>query len=857
MPLTDFNNRKTLATLITRTVITVVGVFTFAMLMQSWQLSRDIVREEVQKSARQTSALVVNFFNYRLASLQILQDSNAKSDAVESFFETFDARLLDYFFLREDNLQPSNAPDFRFITRSDDIVWDDGNALFYGLEQSSLATLNVAAGKNNNWNTVAAGSQLGERHILLRRTPIVDRSSGEVLGQLFVGVILDDNAGLLTSLLRGSNSDDVILKYGDAVIASSISSDDSYTQASVVSVIKSGEVDLNKILVTETPLSIGSQLSKLTVYSIQRNPGILALRNSYLFWIFLSFVVITITSVITRRWLNGRVTKELAKLMVYTRIAGNTQKFEHFSGSTIHEFNHIGKTLSNTFERLSEQERLFQDLFNFSLSPIIVWTENSTILQINPSARKALGLERNADSSDALQFRQFVDEMKVQVDKANHGVTITGIDVPISDMVYRWNLSSIQTRKDKKLVLSQGLDITKLVEAEKQSEKAREEAERAAVARTEFLAKMSHEIRTPLNGILGISQLLKKEAKQTRYQEQIDVLCNSGEHLLAVLNDILDFSKIENGSFKLEKHSFSFKEIVTALDGIYRPLCDEKSITLKIDNKLPIETVLFTDQVRLNQILFNLLSNAIKFTHLGQVKVSFSMTRHHSDETAQLLIDVEDTGIGIRQDQLEQIFDPFVQSESTTTREYGGSGLGLAIVRNLVTILDGDITLTSEVGVGTQFKLTLPVEIIEGASALAVEETEIDFSLFDREISVLLVEDNHTNAFIAKAFCEKYGMHVVWAKDSQEALNYIDSANFDLVLMDNQLPSVSGIEITKQIRQEYNKTLPIYACTADNQTSTRQAFFAAGADFVIVKPIKEKSLNDALRHFKQFHYLAA
>lgn len=489
MPLTDFNNRKTLATLITRTVITVVGVFTFAMLMQSWQLSRDIVREEVQKSARQTSALVVNFFNYRLASLQILQDSNAKSDAVESFFQTFDARLLDYFFLREDNLQPSHAPDFRFITRSDDIVWDDGNALFYGLEQSSLATLNVAAGKTNNWKTVATGSQLGERHILLRRTPIVDRSSGEVLGQLFVGVILDDNAGLLTSLLRGSNSDDVILKYGDAVIASSISSDDSYTQASVVSVIKSGEVDLNKILVTETPLSIGSQLSKLTVYSIQRNPGILALRNSYLFWIFLSFVVITITSVITRRWLNSRVTKELAKLMVYTRIAGNTQKFEHFSGSTIHEFNHIGKTLSNTFERLSEQEKLFQDLFNFSLSPIIVWTENSTILQINPAARKALGLERNADSSDAQPFLQFVDEMKVQVDKANHGVTITGIDVPINDMVYRWNLSSIQTRKDKKLVLSQGLDITKLVEAEKQSEKAREEAERAAVLVPSFSLK--------------------------------------------------------------------------------------------------------------------------------------------------------------------------------------------------------------------------------------------------------------------------------------------------------------------------------------------------------------------------------
>ncbi|WP_394151030.1 quorum-sensing autoinducer 2 sensor kinase/phosphatase LuxQ [Vibrio maritimus] len=857
MPLTDFNNRKTLATLITRTVIWVVGLFTIGMLVQSWYLSRDIVREEVQRSSRQTSALVVNYFNYRLATLQILQDSNAKSDAVENFFQSRDAESLDYFFLREDNLQPTHTPDFRYITTNSNIVWDDGNALFYGLEENSLSTMNIAASKTNSWTTVSTDSQLGERHILLRRTPIVDRSSGEVFGHLSAGVILDDNAGLLTSLLRGSNSDDVVLTFGADIIASSISADDNYTAESALEGIENGKMDLNKILVTETPLFIGSQPSDITVYSIQRNPGVLALRNSYLFSILLSVVVIAVASVATRRWLNRKVTKELAKLMVYTKIAGDTQKFERFSGSAIHEFNHIGKTLSQTFERLSEQEKLFQDLFNFSLSPIIVWTEDSTILQINPAARKALGIQPGPDRDHGSSFTTFVEAMEQHVIKANHGVTITGIDVPIDDMVYRWNLSSIQTRKDKKLVLSQGQDITKLVEAEKQSAKARVEAERAAVARTEFMAKMSHEIRTPLNGILGISQLLKKEAKETRYQEQIDVLCNSGEHLLAVLNDILDFSKIENGSFKLEKHNFSFKEVANALDGIYRPLCDEKSIELVIDNQLPQETMLFTDQVRLNQILFNLVSNAIKFTHKGEVKVSFLLSNQRSEETAELHIQVEDTGIGIRSNQLEQIFDPFVQSESTLTREYGGSGLGLAIVRNLVTILDGDIQIQSEVGEGTQFKINLPIDIVEESEQTIAEETEIDFDLFNRELMVLLVEDNHTNAFIAKAFCEKYGMRVMWAKDGQEALDYIDQMSFDLVLMDNQLPSVSGIEITKKIRQDIDKSLPIYACTADNQTSTRQAFFAVGADFVIVKPIKEKSLNEALKHFQQFHYRAA
>ncbi|GAL30414.1 autoinducer 2 sensor kinase/phosphatase LuxQ [Vibrio variabilis] len=171
--------------------------------------------------------------------------------------------------------------------------------------------------------------------------------------------------------------------------------------------------------------------------------------------------------------------------------------------------------------------------------------------------------------------------------------------------------------------------------------------------------------------------------------------------------------------------------------------------------------------------------------------------------------------------------------------------------------MDGDIQIQSEVGEGTQFKINLPIDIVEESEQTIAEETEIDFDLFNRELMVLLVEDNHTNAFIAKAFCENYGMRVMWAKDGQEALDYIDKMSFDLVLMDNQLPSVSGIEITKKIRQDIDKSLPIYACTADNQISTRQAFFAAGADFVIVKPIKEKSLNDALKHFQQFHYHAA
>ncbi|MFC5079782.1 Autoinducer 2 sensor kinase/phosphatase LuxQ [Vibrio thalassae] len=857
MPLTNFNKHKTLATLITRTLVWVITIFTVGVLIQSWHLSRDIVQEEVKRTSRQTSSLVHNFFEYRLASLQILQDSNAKSDTVENFFNNHDYRGLDYFFLREDNLEPIHSPDFRFISHLSDVIWDDGNALFYGLESSNLTELFHKVDIHSNWNALVTDSQLGLKHTLIRRTPIVQSESGEVLGFLFAGVILDDNAGLLANLLQGSNSDDVILRFGDKFIASTISPDDNYTVQSISDLIYSGETDLSKLLITETNLDVGTKQNILTIFSVQRNPSVLALRNSYLFWIFLSLAVITTISFLTRRWLNRKVTKELSELMVYTKVAVSQDRVEKFSGSSIHEFNHIGNTLSNTFERLSEQEKLFQDLFSFSLSPIIVWTEKGTILQINPAAKKTLDLFEELSQANSKSFVSFINQMRPLVLKASMGATLTGIDVPIGEKVYRWSLSAIQTRDDSTLVLSQGQDITKLVEAEKQSIKARKEAEWSAKARTDFLAKMSHEIRTPLNGILGISQLLKQGGDDGKYQEQIEVLCNSGEHLLAVLNDILDFSKIENGSFKLEKHNFKFKEVITALEGIYRPLCDHKNIELIIRNDLSVNTALNTDQVRLNQILFNLVSNAVKFTHQGHVEVSFTLEPEELNKAAGLKIQVEDTGIGILSNQIQQIFDPFVQSEATLTREYGGSGLGLAIVKNLVTIFDGEIDVSSEVGRGTRFEVILPIETAIGLAENNAKETVIDFNLFPEAVKVLLVEDNHTNAFIAKAFCEKYGMDVIWAKDGKEALEFLKTMSFELILMDNQLPFVSGIEVTKQIRNTIDKTVPIYACTADNLTSTRQAFFAAGADFVIVKPIKKKSLYEALRHFKRYHYYSA
>lgn len=539
--------------------------------------------------------------------------------------------------------------------------------------------------------------------------------------------------------------------------------------------------------------------------------------------------------------------------MDFTRSASDGEEYNKFDGSNIFEFHHIGCTLEDTFERLSEQNQKFQDLFNFAHSPILVWSEKGDLIQMNPAARMALF---DADDNYGPIAQEFEHRMLPNIQMVVQGSKLTGINVPIGEKVFRWNMSAIRVEHGITGVVVQGQDITKLIEAERQADRAREEAEHLANVRADFLAKMSHEIRTPLNGILGVSQLLKRSMHNEDNREQVDVLCNSAEHLLAVLNDILDFSKIEQGQFNIQKKDFRLGELVNTLDSIYRPLCEDKSVEFTIVNHLVDDIEINTDQVRLNQIMFNLLSNALKFTHHGGISVDFELESIFNSDHGSLIVRVKDSGIGIDESKIDAVFEPFVQAEETTTREYGGTGLGLTIVKNLVDMLEGDIQVRSVIGQGSEFTIEIPVVVhtkplLVDAKKQAEVEPE---ALFSRPLNVLLVEDNHTNAFIAQAFCKKYGMVVTWAKDGLEAIEMAKTITYDLILMDNQLPNLGGVETTQQLRGEIGVSAPIYACTADAQESTRDSFMAAGANYVIVKPIKEESLHQAFVHFKNSYW---
>lgn len=846
----NIKKRRSLATLITKIIILVLAPIILGIFIQSYYFSKQIIWQEVDRTKQQTSALIHNIFDSHFAAIQIHHDSNSKSEVIRDFYADRDTDALNFFFLSIDQSDPSHTPEFRFLTDHKGIIWDDGNAHFYGVNDLILDSLANRVSFSNNWYYINVMTSIGSRHMLVRRVPILDPSTGEVLGFSFNAVVLDNNFALMEKLKSESNVDNVVLVANSVPLANSLIGDEPYNVADVLQ-RKGSDKRLDKLLVIETPIVVNAVTTELCLLTVQDNQSVVTLQIQHILAMLASIIGMIMIALMSREWIESKVSAQLESLMSYTRSAREEKGFERFGGSDIEEFDHIGSTLESTFEELEAQKKSFRDLFNFALSPIMVWSEESVLIQMNPAARKELVIEDDHEIMHPV-FQGFKEKLTPHLKMAAQGATLTGVNVPIGNKIYRWNLSPIRVDGDISGIIVQGQDITTLIEAEKQSNIARREAEKSAQARADFLAKMSHEIRTPINGILGVAQLLKDSVDTQEQKNQIDVLCHSGEHLLAVLNDILDFSKIEQGKFNIQKHPFSFTDTMRTLENIYRPICTNKGVELVIENELDPNVEIFTDQVRLNQILFNLVSNAVKFTPTGSIRLHAELEQFYGAENSVLVVELTDTGIGIESDKLDQMFEPFVQEEATTTREYGGSGLGLTIVKNLVDMLEGDVQVRSSKGVGTTFVITLPVKDRERVlRPLEVSQRIKPEALFDESLKVLLVEDNHTNAFILQAFCKKYKMQVDWAKDGLEAMELLSDTTYDLILMDNQLPHLGGIETTHEIRQNLRLGTPIYACTADTAKETSDAFMAAGANYVMLKPIKENALHEAFVDFKQ------
>lgn len=387
-------------------------------------------------------------------------------------------------------------------------------------------------------------------------------------------------------------------------------------------------------------------------------------------------------------------------------------------------------------------------------------------------------------------------------------------------------------------------DITQQVIINRELEKAKNEAEDAARAKSDFLSNMSHEIRTPINAIMGMTDLLLERIHDNESLEYLRSIKYSSDNLLVVINDILDFSKIEAGKVNLEYIDFNLYESLGAISRIFGLKAGEKDLAYEcaIDPQVP--RFVKGDPYRLNQILLNLIGNAIKFTSKGHVKLQVHI---QNETTDKLLIEfvISDTGIGIPEDKIATIFESFTQAYTDITRRFGGTGLGLAITQKLTALMGGNIAIESKLNSGSTFTVTLPF----GKTAATEIPHQDKQTTKERDLShtrVLIVEDNPLNQLVIKHILSSWKAEFEVASNGQEAINLLTQEDFDIVLMDLQMPEMSGYEATQLIRSKNspvrNPLVPIIAITADAFAETRRRVLEKGMNDFISKPFEKDEL---------------
>ncbi len=377
-------------------------------------------------------------------------------------------------------------------------------------------------------------------------------------------------------------------------------------------------------------------------------------------------------------------------------------------------------------------------------------------------------------------------------------------------------------------------------------EEAKKQAEEANVAKSRFLANMSHEIRTPLNGILGLTQIMLGDTTNEEHRSYLEMIHNSGKNLSQLINDILDFSKIESGKLEFENIPFNFRKAISAEIERYKFLATQKglALTCHIDEQIPADVV--GDQVRISQVMTNIIGNSIKFTEYGDINVVYSLQQHKGDSVV-IRGTIQDTGIGIPKDAQDRIFQSFSQADNSVARKYGGTGLGLSIVKSLVEQMNGKIAFVSPadptLNRGSLFTFTLELAL-PSTAPVSINGANGARKL-QKPTRVLIVDDNHVDLLVARKMSEKFGAQVTTADSGMAAINLVKTNDFDLVLMDIQMPELDGHQTTAQLRAlQFGK--PIIALSASAYKEDIQKSLESGMNGHLHKPFTEKELYELI-----------
>lgn len=510
---------------------------------------------------------------------------------------------------------------------------------------------------------------------------------------------------------------------------------------------------------------------------------------------------------------------------------------------------YILKTLEINEEKLLDETRFKDTVYDTSLDSVFIVDSHSLIITgCNKKAAEEFDFSGKEEITGATVKEILGDKMEEHIvvqgrqQFTKKSPWYGNMDfVRKGDMPFYAYVNIVPfTHRDRHFCKISILDITEIKIAEFEILKAKEKAEKAVQIKSRFLSNMSHELRTPLNAIIGTTNIILHEEYLPSQKQSFDVLKYSSEHMMQLVNDILDFSKIEAGKMVLENAPFNVKGFLQKIVAPFAAPATAKSLMLEIDVSDNMNLEVYGDEMRLIQVMNNLIANAIKFTEKGKVVIELKEMQHHGDRT-DIYMAVKDTGIGIAQNKMQQIFESFTQADIETTRKFGGTGLGLAISKKIIGQMGGDLQAESQLGSGSIFYFTLSFKIARKQKSY-VDENKLKGLSSLEGLKVLLAEDNPINMIVAKRFLQKWDIEVVEAENGLKAVGLFYQHHPDLLLIDLEMPEMDGAQTVAEIRKTH-PYIPIIAFTAATYENIKEDLLSKGFNDYVPKPFKPEELH--------------